>query len=60
MYTEAVFALMNQALKEYGKVIKTLFILKYIDDVELHRSTSRQLNKIKYSNRLSTAICISN
>lgn len=49
-----------QALKEYGKIIKTLFILKYIDDVELRRSIRRQLNKIEHSNRFSAAICFAN
>ncbi len=49
-----------QALKEYGKIIKTLFILKYIDDVELRRSIRRKLNKIEHSNRFSAAICFAN
>ena len=35
-----------QALKEFGKIIKTLFILRYIDDVELRQSIEKQLNKI--------------
>jgi hypothetical protein len=47
-------------MKEYGKIIKTLFILKYIDDVELRRSIRKQLNKIEHSNRFSSAICFAN
>lgn len=49
-----------QALKEYGKIIKSNFILKYIDDVELRRSIRKQLNSIEHSNRFSAAVCFAN
>lgn len=49
-----------QALKEYGKIIKSKFILKYIDDVELRRSIRKQLNAIEHSNRFSAAVCFAN
>ena len=38
-----------QALKEFGRIIKTLFILRYIDDVKLRRSIEKQLNKLPRS-----------
>ncbi len=49
-----------QALKEYGKIIKSLFILRYIDDVHLRQAIHRQLTKIELSNRLSKAIFFAN
>ena len=49
-----------KALKEYGKIIKTLFVLKYIDDVELRQAIRKQLNKIENANRFSTAIRFAN
>ena len=45
-----------QALKESGKIIKTLFILQYVDDVELRQSIEKQLNKIEHAHRFAKAI----
>ena len=45
-----------QALKEFGKIIKTLFILRYIDDIELRQSIEKQLNKIEHAHRFAKAI----
>ena len=44
------------ALKEYGKIIKTISINKYIDDVERRQLIEGQLNKIESSHRLKKAI----
>lgn len=49
-----------QALKEFGKIIKTLFILQYVDDVELRQSIEKQLNKIEHSQRFAKAIAFGN
>jgi TnpA family transposase len=49
-----------QALKEFGKIIKTLFILKYVDDVRLRQSIEKQLNKIEHSQRFAKAIAFGN
>lgn len=49
-----------QALKEYGKVIKTIYILRYIDSVKLRQAIQRQLNIIELSNRLSDAVSVGN
>lgn len=48
------------AIKEYGRIIKSLFILKYIDDVELRQDVERQLNRIELSNKFSKAISFGN
>ncbi len=45
-----------KALKEFGKIIKTLFLLKYIDDVELRQAIEKQLNKQENSNKFGKAI----
>ncbi|MDX9806275.1 MAG: Tn3 family transposase [bacterium] len=45
-----------RALKEFGKIIKTLFLLKYIDDVDLRKQIQKMLNKIEGSNKLANAV----
>lgn len=47
-----------KALKEFGKIPKTLFILKYADDLEFRQSIEKQLNKVEGSNKLSKAISL--
>jgi TnpA family transposase len=49
-----------QALKEFGKTIKTLFILRYVDDVELRQSIEKQLNKIEHAHRFAKAVAFAN
>ena len=48
------------ALKEYGKIIKTNFLLNYIDDVKLRQRIEKQLNKIESSNKFSKAVFFGN
>jgi TnpA family transposase len=45
-----------KALKEFGKIPKTIFILKYCDDLQLRQSIEKQLNKGENSNKFSKAI----
>jgi TnpA family transposase len=35
-----------RALKAFGRIIKSTFILRYIDEVELRKAIERQLNKM--------------
>jgi len=44
------------AIKEFGKIIKTDFLLNYIDDVELRQRIEKQLNKVESSNKFSKAV----
>ena len=44
------------ALKEFGKIPKTLFILKYRDDHQFRQAIEKQLNKVEGSNKFSKAI----
>ena len=45
-----------QALKEYGRLIKTQFLLHYMDDVELRQAIERQLNIVELTHRFSKAV----
>jgi TnpA family transposase len=45
-----------QALKEFGKIPKTLFILKYVDDPAFRQAIEKQLNKVEGSNKFARAI----
>lgn len=45
-----------RALKEFGKIPKSLFILDYVDDTRLRQSIEKQLNKIESAQKFSKAI----
>ena len=49
-----------RALKTFGKIIKSIFILRYIDDLELRQAIEKQLNKIENSHQFSRAVSIGN
>ncbi len=44
------------ALKEFGKLPKTIFILKYLDDCSLRQAIEKQLNKIESAQKFAKAI----
>jgi TnpA family transposase len=45
-----------KALKEFGRIIKSQYILTYYDDVKLRQSVEKQLNKVELSNKFSRAV----
>lgn len=49
-----------KALKEFGRVIKSRFILTYFDNLELRQRIEKQLNKIELANRFSKAVFFDN
>ena len=49
-----------QAIRELGRIIKTLFILDYIDDVELRQKIQRQLNIVELPNKFFNAVFFAN
>lgn len=49
-----------QALKAFGQIIKSDFILRYIDDVELRQTIEKQLNKVELANRFTRAVAVGN
>ena len=48
-----------RALKEYGKLEKSIFLLKWIDLLDLRQAVTKQLNKGESANRFADAICFS-
>jgi TnpA family transposase len=44
-----------RGLKEFGKMIKTVFLLKYINDPGFRQAIEKQLNKIDSSQKLAKA-----
>lgn len=48
------------AIKVFGKIIKTLFLLKYIDDVGLRQDIEKQLNKLESSNKFAKTVFYGN
>jgi len=49
-----------QALKSFGQIIKSDFILRYIADVDLRQAIEKQLNKVELANRFTRAIAVGN
>ncbi|HIN69118.1 MAG TPA: Tn3 family transposase [Methylococcales bacterium] len=49
-----------KALKEFGRIIKSIFILKYYDDVALRQRIEKQLNRIELSNKFANAVFFAN
>lgn len=47
-----------QTLKAFGQIIKSLFILRYLDEVELRQAIEKQLNKVELFNRLTRAVAV--
>ena len=46
------------ALKAFGRIVKTLFILRYIDGVELRMDIEAMLNKVELANRFTRAVAV--
>lgn len=49
-----------KALKEFGKTIKSIYILTYCNDVELRQDVQKNLNRIELSNKFSNAVFFDN
>lgn len=47
---------LQAALKEFGRIIKSKFILEYVDDVDLRQSIEKQLNKGELANKFASAV----
>jgi TnpA family transposase len=45
-----------KALKQFGRIMKSLFLLKYIDDLDLRQAIEKQLNKVESSHRFGDAV----
>ena len=47
-----------RALKSFGQIIKSIFILRYLDDVPLRQAIEHQLSKIEQSHRFTRAVSV--
>jgi len=47
-----------KAMKAFGQIVKSLFILRYLDDLALRQAIERQLNKIELANRFTRAVAV--
>lgn len=45
-----------QALKEFGRIMKSQHILTYYDDLEFRQHIQKQLNRVELSNKFSDAV----
>ncbi len=49
-----------QTLKAFGQIIKSLFIPRYIDDLELRQAIEKQLNKVELAIKFTRAVAVGN
>jgi TnpA family transposase len=49
-----------KALKEFGRLRKTLYILRYMQDVKFRQAIEKQLNRGENSNKFSKAVAFGN
>jgi TnpA family transposase len=49
-----------KVMKAFGQIIKSLFILRYLDDLELRQAIEKQLNKVELANRFTRAVAVGN
>jgi TnpA family transposase len=47
-------------MKAFGQIIKSLFILRYLDELELRQAIEKQLNKVELANKLTRAVAVGN
>ncbi|EFO31914.1 transposase [Roseibium sp. TrichSKD4] len=46
-----------KAMKAFGQIVKSLFILRYVDDLDLRQAIEKQLNKVELANRFTRRRC---
>ena len=49
-----------KAIKEVGRIYKTIFLLKYYDEVVLRQNIEKQLNRVELSNHFAKTIFFGN
>lgn len=47
---------LQEAIKEFGRIIKSIFVLKYVDDVAFRQTIEKQLNKGELANKFFSAV----
>jgi len=49
-----------KAMKSFGQIIKSKFILQYLNDLELRQSIEKQLNRVELANKFTRAVAVGN
>ena len=49
-----------RALKAFGQIIKSLFILRYLDDLALRQAVERQLSRVELAHRFTRDVAVGN
>ena len=49
-----------QTMKAFGQITKSLFILRYVNDLALRQAIEKQLNKVELTNRFTRAVAVGN
>ena len=49
-----------KSMKAFGQIVKSLFILRYLDDLDLRQAIEKQLNKVELANRFTRAVAVGN
>lgn len=47
---------LQEALKDFGRIIKSIFVLKYVEDVAWRQTIEKQLNKGELANKFASAL----
>ena len=47
-------------MKAFGQIIKSMFILRYIEQVELRQAIEKQLSEIELANSFTRAVAVGN
>jgi glutamate synthase domain-containing protein 1 len=55
-----VHSTLYRGLKALGQIIKSIFLLRYIDDYTLRQAIEKQLNKLESANKFSRAVFYGN
>jgi TnpA family transposase len=45
-----------KALREFGQIIESMFILRYIDEPEIRQAIEKELNKLEHTNKFAKAV----
>lgn len=49
-----------RALKAFGQIVKTLFVLRYVDDLDLRQAIEQQLSRIELAHRFTRDVAVGN
>jgi TnpA family transposase len=49
-----------KAMKAFGQIIKSKFILQYLNDLGLRQSIEKQLNRVELANKFTRAVAVGN